>query len=138
MTAYRRVYDSHHLQADCQEPGSAMGYILASITGKIPPPKKKSRYRYKITPDEKKRQENDLMKIETVADSGRVVNAVHGKPLHHIACIAYRCGLLLHKSYVPWCVLGTPRNSTKRLNRSICHLEACSQGTTGVHILANT
>jgi len=24
MAAYRRVYDSHHLQADCQEPGSAM------------------------------------------------------------------------------------------------------------------
>ena len=23
MTAYCRVYDSHHLQADCQEPGSA-------------------------------------------------------------------------------------------------------------------
>ena len=22
MAAYRRVYDSHHLQADCQEPGS--------------------------------------------------------------------------------------------------------------------
>ena len=36
MTAYRRVYDSRHLQADCQEPESApepyarqssMGYI---------------------------------------------------------------------------------------------------------------
>jgi len=24
MAAYRRVYDSHHLQADCQEPGSAL------------------------------------------------------------------------------------------------------------------
>jgi len=23
MSAYRRVYDSHHLQADCQQPGSA-------------------------------------------------------------------------------------------------------------------
>ena len=23
MAAYRRVCDSHHLQADCQEPGSA-------------------------------------------------------------------------------------------------------------------
>jgi len=23
MAAYRLVYDSHHLQADCQEPGSA-------------------------------------------------------------------------------------------------------------------
>jgi len=23
MAAYRRVYDPHHLQADCQEPGSA-------------------------------------------------------------------------------------------------------------------
>jgi len=23
MVAYRRVYDSRHLQADCQEPGSA-------------------------------------------------------------------------------------------------------------------
>jgi len=36
MAAYRRVYDSRHLQADCQEPGSAqepyarqssMGYL---------------------------------------------------------------------------------------------------------------
>jgi len=36
MAAYRRVYNSHHLQADCQEPGSApepyvwslsMGYL---------------------------------------------------------------------------------------------------------------
>ena len=36
MAAYRRVYDSRHLQADCQEPGSAsepyarqssMGYV---------------------------------------------------------------------------------------------------------------
>jgi len=24
MAVYRRVYDSHHLQADCQEPGSAL------------------------------------------------------------------------------------------------------------------
>jgi len=24
MAAYRRVYDSRHLQADCQEPGSAL------------------------------------------------------------------------------------------------------------------
>ena len=24
MAAYRRVYDSHHLQADCQEPGLAL------------------------------------------------------------------------------------------------------------------
>jgi len=23
MAAYRRIYDSRHLQADCQEPGSA-------------------------------------------------------------------------------------------------------------------
>jgi len=23
MAAYRRVYDSHHVQADCQKPGSA-------------------------------------------------------------------------------------------------------------------
>ena len=37
MAAYRRVYDSRHLQADCKEPGSApepnarqssMGYLL--------------------------------------------------------------------------------------------------------------
>jgi len=37
MAAFRRVYDSHQLQADCQEPGSApepyarqssMGYIF--------------------------------------------------------------------------------------------------------------
>jgi len=31
MAAYRRVYDSRHLQADCQEPGSAPGpYMLDS------------------------------------------------------------------------------------------------------------
>jgi len=31
MAAYRRVYDSHHLQADCQEPGSApKPYTLGS------------------------------------------------------------------------------------------------------------
>ena len=43
MAAYRRVYDSHHLQADCQGPGSApepyarqssMGYLLVvSVVG---------------------------------------------------------------------------------------------------------
>ena len=42
MAAFRRVYDSRHLQADCQEPGSApelyarqssTGYLLAfSVT----------------------------------------------------------------------------------------------------------
>ena len=40
MAAYRRVYDSHHLQADCQEPGSApepyarlsgMGYLFTDF-----------------------------------------------------------------------------------------------------------
>ena len=31
MAAYRRVYDSRHLQADCNEPGSAPGpYTLGS------------------------------------------------------------------------------------------------------------
>ena len=39
MATYRRVYDSHHLQADCQEPESApepyarqssMGYLFSS------------------------------------------------------------------------------------------------------------
>jgi len=34
MAAYRRVYDSRHLQADCQEPGSAQGpYARQSIMG---------------------------------------------------------------------------------------------------------
>jgi len=34
MAAYRRVYDSRHLQADCQEPGSASGpYARQSSTG---------------------------------------------------------------------------------------------------------
>jgi len=28
MAAYRRVYDSRNLQADYQEPGSAMGYLF--------------------------------------------------------------------------------------------------------------
>ena len=40
MAAYRRVYDSRHLQADCQEPGSApepyarqssMGYLYLVV-----------------------------------------------------------------------------------------------------------
>jgi len=30
MAAYRRVYDSHHLQADCQEPGSALEPMLGN------------------------------------------------------------------------------------------------------------
>jgi len=34
MAAYRRVYDSRHLQADCQEPGSAPGpYARQSSMG---------------------------------------------------------------------------------------------------------
>ena len=42
MAAYRRVYDLLHLQADCQEPGSApepyarqssMGYLYIFIAG---------------------------------------------------------------------------------------------------------
>ena len=43
MAVYRRVYDSRHLQADCQEPGSApetyarqsnMGYLyLTCLSG---------------------------------------------------------------------------------------------------------
>ena len=36
MAAYRRVYDSRHLQADCQEPGSALEpYDRQSSTGYI-------------------------------------------------------------------------------------------------------
>ena len=31
MAAYHRVYDSRHLQADCQEPGSAPGPTLCSV-----------------------------------------------------------------------------------------------------------
>jgi len=30
MAAYRPVYDSHHLQADCQEPGSAPNPALGN------------------------------------------------------------------------------------------------------------
>ena len=42
MATYRRVYDSRHLQADCQEPGSAvepyarplsMGYLFYLYIG---------------------------------------------------------------------------------------------------------
>jgi len=34
MAAYRRVYDTRHLQADCQEQGSAPGpYTRQSSTG---------------------------------------------------------------------------------------------------------
>jgi len=40
MAAYRQVYDKHHLQADCQQPGSAaepyawlsgMGYLFCDV-----------------------------------------------------------------------------------------------------------
>jgi len=31
MAAYRRFYDSRHLQADCQEPGSAVPEPLRSV-----------------------------------------------------------------------------------------------------------
>jgi len=46
MAAYSRVYDSRHLQADCQEPGSApepyarqssMGYLYLSVVTAPPP-----------------------------------------------------------------------------------------------------
>jgi len=37
MAAYRRVYDSRHLQADCQEPGSAPEpYARQSSMGWLP------------------------------------------------------------------------------------------------------
>ena len=36
MTAYRRVYDSRHLQADCQEPGSASEPIRSAIEYGLP------------------------------------------------------------------------------------------------------
>ena len=32
MAAYRRVYDSRHLQADCQEPGSAREPYRVRVT----------------------------------------------------------------------------------------------------------
>ena len=38
MAAYRRVYDSHHLQADCQEPGSAPEPIHSAIEYGLPLP----------------------------------------------------------------------------------------------------
>jgi len=39
MAAYRRVYDSRHLQADCQEPGSAPEpYTLGNRVWAIPLP----------------------------------------------------------------------------------------------------
>ena len=31
MASYRRVYDSRHLQADCQEPGSATEPYIRSV-----------------------------------------------------------------------------------------------------------
>ena len=38
MAAYRRVYDSHHLEADCQEPGSALEpYARQSSMGYLYP-----------------------------------------------------------------------------------------------------
>jgi len=51
MAAYRRVYDSRHLQADCKKPGSApepyarqssMGYFyIFTITIILPPPRRR-------------------------------------------------------------------------------------------------
>jgi len=38
MAAYRRVYDSRHLQADCQEPGSASEPYALVIEYGIPRP----------------------------------------------------------------------------------------------------
>ena len=47
MAAYRLVYDSRHLQADCQEPGSApepyarrwsMGYLYFLVVDTLPHP----------------------------------------------------------------------------------------------------
>ena len=32
MAACRRVYDSRHMQADCQEPGSAPGTLFVATT----------------------------------------------------------------------------------------------------------
>jgi len=31
MSAYRRVYDSHHLQADCQEPEISSGNLRSVV-----------------------------------------------------------------------------------------------------------
>jgi len=36
MAAYRRVYDSRHLQADCQEPGSAPETLRSVIEYGLP------------------------------------------------------------------------------------------------------
>jgi len=38
MAAYRRVYDSRHLQADCQEPGSAPEHLRSVIEYGLPLP----------------------------------------------------------------------------------------------------
>jgi len=38
MAAYRRVYDSRHLQADCQEPGSAPEPLRSVIEYGLPVP----------------------------------------------------------------------------------------------------
>ena len=38
MAAYRRVYDSRHLQADCQEPGSAPEPLRSVIEYGLPLP----------------------------------------------------------------------------------------------------
>jgi len=38
MAAYRWVYDSRHLQADCQEPGSAPEPIRSAIEYGLPLP----------------------------------------------------------------------------------------------------
>jgi len=36
MAAYRQVYDSHHLQADCQEPGISSGTLRSVIEYGLP------------------------------------------------------------------------------------------------------
>ena len=38
MAAYRRLYDSRHLQADCQEPGISSGTLRSVIEYGLPLP----------------------------------------------------------------------------------------------------
>ena len=38
MAAYRRVYDSHHLQTDCQEPRISSGTLRSAIEYGLPLP----------------------------------------------------------------------------------------------------
>jgi len=78
MAAYRRVYDSHHLQADCQKPGSApepyarrssMGHLYLFLHALAPPASPRTTCTNRLNPGNNRRVRNvDLPSDGNTAD----------------------------------------------------------------------